>query len=325
MEKIIIDLLKLSFLKTTVSSEKLIAKIANTAKEAPESILPIEVGFLNGEYYIIDGHARVEAFKRAGLSYIQANIHELNDKEEVVVNHIRYNKHSMFNPLMLYEALKDEDEKDLYKIAKKYWLDVEEVRTILSISKLGEEAYNSLKYYIDLLCKKFDNVYIPHYIIKTLSKIPIEHQKEVVDYIFINIDRPENRFSFPEEDSILAFVSYYKSNTNKEPSLKTADKLEKKLINESKELTILKCIKCDTTYAINKKKLTVSLLESNHNLLIIKDDVAKNTYALHPDIVEEFENEGLLHLFIASNKEEAFKLISKSKSRKFLILTCENE
>lgn len=319
MEKIKIDRLKTSFLKATITSEKMIIRIANTVKEAPTSIPPIDVGVIDDEYYIIDGHARVEAFKRAGLSYIQAKIHKLKSKDDVIINHIRYNKHSAFNPIILYEAIKDEN--DIFKAAKKYWLDVEEIKAVLAIAKLGEEAYNSLKMYIEILSKRFDNVYIPPYIIRTLAKIPIEYQKDVVDYIFINIDRPENRFSFPEEDSILAFASYYRRNTTK--SSRALINEERKGSIESKDLALIKCHRCNALYAINKKRSTISIVEINNNLLTIKGDLSKRVYAIPPDIAEEFENDGSINWFLAHSKEEALSIINQIDSKKFLILACE--
>lgn len=311
--------------KATITTIKFLTRIIETASNNKDLIPPIIVGEVDGEYYIIDGHARVSASKKAGITHLKSIVYKLDTIDDVIKYHVRYNKHGTFNPLILYKIIKREE---LSNVADKYWLDLNQIKTIFALKNVGEKALRKMQYYIDLLSTKFDTIHIPHYIIMAISKVPVEYQEDILDYyIFLDIDKREDRFSFPDADAIAAFVSYYNkpkdeveivnNNNNKTLLLENvASKEVKNMVVRGSNITLLECDKCKTKYIVNRKNLRISPIDDKEEMIIVKDDMGKELYAIPPHIIEDLKvsEKSVINWFHISSEED-LKVIRKNLGR----------
>ncbi len=323
MEKIALEKLNPCPIRVTIHTEKMLEQIAMSAKVDFESIPPIAVADVNGNYYIVDGHARVEGCRKVGVTELQARIKKVERIEDVILWHIRLNRHSTFNPLVLFQVLKNENMTE-EEIAGKYWLDVSLVRTVLTIQNFSEEAYNEASARIEALAKKYSTVFLPQYVIEAISKAPKDQQLAVIQYAFINLNEPEHKFSYRTYDDLEYMLSMFEKKqrepavfelesreenhaventesetedqqkpnargTTKTKRVATATKEEaKQIIGSVPHLAFLRC-ECGREYVVNRKTLTISPVEDKDRVISVKGDRGMQFFAMPVEIAEYLE------------------------------------
>ena len=322
MEKIALEKLNPCPIRVTIHTEKMLEQIAMTAKADFESIPPIAVADVNGNYYIVDGHTRVEGCRRVGVTELQARIKKVERIEDVILWHIRLNRHSTFNPLVLYQVLKNEDTPE-EEIAGKYWLDVSLVRTVLTIQNFSDEAYHEASKRIESIAKKYSTVFVPQYVIEAIARAPKEQQLAVMQYAFINLNEPEHKFSYRTYDDLEYMLSMYELK-ERDPAVFERDNHEgagsvkneesvaeghersdeivattkrvptatreeaKQIIGSVPHLAFLKC-ECGREYVVNRKTLTISPVEHKDDVISIKGDRGMQFFAMPIEIAQYLE------------------------------------
>jgi hypothetical protein len=199
-------------------TEQLIEAIRTSVEEgrAPQGIT---VGVSGDDYYIVDGHARVEAFQRAG--FVEVNVGEVLDlgsTANILIEHVRRNIHSPLNPIKVFLAAS--------LLAKE---GVEEPLKALRLTPVMQAAVRVLTMWpvdimamvSDLLDKstaRFSDVNaVPHFFVtfedlsmkaSSREKGAEEELRDTISHIvqYLESIGDEREFTLPGPDQILALV-----------------------------------------------------------------------------------------------------------------------
>lgn len=199
-------------------TEQLIEAIRSSLEEG-RAAPGITVGLVGSTYYIVDGHARVEACDRA--EFVEINVGEVLDLgsvADVLIEHVRRNIRSPLNPIKVLGVAA--------LLAKE---GVERPLSVLHLTPVLEEAVRVLSMWpgdlvgtvsdlIDRKSGRFSDVYaVPHFFaaFQDLSfkasrreKGAQEELKGIVTHIVRYLDSigDEREFTFPGPDQILALM-----------------------------------------------------------------------------------------------------------------------
>ncbi|MEO9364733.1 MULTISPECIES: ParB/RepB/Spo0J family partition protein [Candidatus Nitrosocaldus] len=288
----------------TLSTHPMIRSIADEVKrQGSSSIQPIVVGEVDGEYYILDGYARVQACRIADVKSIRAYVIKLNSKEDAQIWHIKFNIRSTLNILKLYEAIRGKIWDEDY-ICSKYGMDKMMARLLQRLERIKGRAYAKLQVYMNSIVAKFNRVPpIPYYIIVLISELEDEElQEKAVDFAFINIDDDEDIFSFQDYDRMLAFIkmlrsSYRKHSASCITSSNTIEVSGKRLMSiegkksrgKSKDKHLYFTCSCGTSYSIDTSDYVISRVEENEHMIVLKDIEHKTLHIVPDDVVETLE------------------------------------
>ncbi|MEM2922897.1 MAG: ParB/RepB/Spo0J family partition protein [Candidatus Nitrosocaldus sp.] len=333
-----VDVLKSVDHVVTLSTHPLIRSIADELKRSKDasSIQPIVVGEVNGEYYILDGYARVQACRMANVKSIRAYVIKLNSKEDAQIWHIRFNIRSTLNVLKLYEAIKSNVNDEDY-ICSKYGMDRMMVRLLQRLERIKGRAYTKLQMYMNSIIAKFNRIpSIPYYIIVLISELDDEElQEKAVDFAFINIDDDEDIFSFQDYDRMLAFIkmlrsSYKRKHCSSFTSSNAIDVNCKVLVNASriknkdKDKYIYFRCSCGTFYSIDTKRCVVNRAEENEHMIVLKDVEHKTLHIVPEEVVETLKLDEYGARWYIVDGSETIPLI-KAFNCKAAVLTCNSE
>ncbi len=170
-------------------------------------------------YYIVDGHARVEAYQRAEIEEINvAEVLDLESETDVLIEHVRRNLHSPMNPIKVAAVAG--------LLAK---AQVENPFKSLGLSPVMETAVNVLTHWpndvltklsrvLDMNASRFSDVYaLPHFFtafeeltekIRRGNKDAEEELRGVISYIaqYLESIGHENEFTLPSPDQVYALM-----------------------------------------------------------------------------------------------------------------------
>lgn len=171
-------------------------------------------------YYIVDGHARVEAYKRAEMEEVNvAEILDLKDETEVLVEHVRRNLRSHLNPLRVAAAaghLAKAGVQDPFKL-----LGVSPVMEIAVnvINRWPADMRTRVSKLLDTSAGKFSDVYAPpHFFVAFEELTDKAHRgdksaeiqlRDTVTYIakYLESVSEESEFALPGPDQVYALMS----------------------------------------------------------------------------------------------------------------------
>ncbi|GBC72778.1 hypothetical protein HRbin04_00171 [archaeon HR04] len=322
----------------TLSTHPMIRSIADEVKrQGSSSIQPILVGEVDGEYYILDGYARVQACRMANVKSIRAYVIKLNSKEDAQIWHIKLNIRSTLNILKLYEAIRGNIGDEDY-ICSKYGMDRMMARLLQRLERIKGRAYAKLQVYMNSIVAKFNRVPpIPYYIIVLISELEDEElQEKAVDFAFINIDDDEDIFSFQDYDRMLAFIKMLRSSYRKHCECITSSNAidvsgkrlmsieSKKSRGKSKDKHLYFTCSCGTSYSIDTRDYVISRVEENEHMIVLKDIEHKTLHIVPEDVVETLElDKYRARWYIVDSSEINF--LTKAFNCKVAVLACDGE
>jgi len=335
-----VDVLKSVDHIVTLSTNPMIMSIVDELKRSKDasSIQPIVVGEVDGEYYILDGYARVQACRIANVKSIRAYVIKLNSKEDAQIWHIRLNIRSTLNILKLYEAVRGNLDDEDY-IRSKYGMDKMMIRLLQRVERIKGRAYAKIQAYMNSVVAKFNRVPpIPYYIIVLISELEDEElQEKAVDFAFINIDDNEDIFSFQDYDRMLAFIkmlrsSYRKHDASCIASSNAIDVSGKRLISieskrsrgKNKDKHLYFTCSCGASYSIDTGDFIISRVEENEQMIVLKDIEHKTLHIVPEDIVEILELDKYRARWYIVNGSE-INFLSKILNCKVAILARDGE
>ncbi|HEX7033006.1 MAG TPA: ParB N-terminal domain-containing protein [Nitrososphaera sp.] len=200
-----------------------------------EADLPIEgiaVARVGNKYYIVDGHARVDAYRAAGLAEVVVSDElVLDDVAQVVIEHVKRNITSPLNPLNVANAiafLAKHGIKDPYAAIPLGEVMKRAVQLILGV--YDTELRATLQKYLLEKAAIFPDVEVlPHFFIAVYetcsSDIPSSimddrkrkeeiqrRMRALVQSIlgYLNMLRAQERFVFPTPDQVMAMAASLK-------------------------------------------------------------------------------------------------------------------
>ncbi len=271
----------------TLSTVPMIKSMHEALKNGRE-LQPITVAKIKDEYYILDGYARVEAYRLANINSIKADVIELKSKEEAELWHIRLNVRSSLNILKLYEALKHHEV--LKHNSNALGLDETMLKILKRLDKIKDRAYSRLAYYLDILRDRFTRVPpIPYYVIVLISELEDEEMQErAVDFAFINIEDKEDVFSYQDYDRMLSFIKILKKNADEKYNDIFISRERRVKHYHSKPMNIFTCI-CGKRYTISIKRNEVNEIEEHDNLIVVKGSNDMHIHTVPNEVSEELK------------------------------------
>ncbi|MEM2062605.1 MAG: ParB/RepB/Spo0J family partition protein [Candidatus Nitrosocaldus sp.] len=304
----------------TLSTYPMIRSIADTLKKNSDasSIQPIVVGEVGGEYYILDGYARVQACRIANVKSIRAYVIRLKSMEDAQIWHIRLNIRSTLNILKLYDAIKGNIADEDY-VCSRYGIDQTMVKLLRRLERIKGKAYTKICMYMNSILTRFNRVPpIPYYIVVLISELEDEElQEKAIDFAFINIDDNEDVFSFQDYDRMLTFIkilrSSYRRSSNPYTSSSSSNAIDinnravnpegKNRRKKEKHVLHLRC-SCGVSYFIDTKSNTVNRIDESESLIILRSIECKNIHIVPEEVVESLElNEYEARWYIVNGSE----------------------
>jgi hypothetical protein len=220
-----ISSLRKSPVRVNLHTEQMIEAIRASVEEG-RAVLGITVALVgkaapssSHHYYIVDGHARVEAYQRAEIEEINiAEVLDLESETDVLIEHVIRNLHSPMNPIKVAAIAA------LLAKAK-----VENPFKALGLSPVMETAVNVLTHWpndvltklsrvLDMNASRFSDVYaLPHFFtafeeltekIRRGDKDAEEELRGVISYIsqYLESIGHENEFTLPSPDQVYALM-----------------------------------------------------------------------------------------------------------------------
>jgi hypothetical protein len=204
--------------RVNLHTEQLIEGIRSSLEEG-RAVQGITVGVVDGAYYIVDGHARVDGCERA--EFVEINVGEVLDLgsvANVVIEHVRRNTRSPMNPIRVLGAvafLAKEGVADPFRALRLTPVMETAVRVLLMWPKDVLGKFSDL---LEKYASRFSDVYaIPHFFatFEDLSFKAYTHEKgaeeelrDVVLHIMRYLESigDEREFALPGPDQVIALM-----------------------------------------------------------------------------------------------------------------------
>lgn len=262
---------------------------------------------IDKKFYIIDGHSRIKAAKKAGLKSLVCQVSaRTRNLHELRVGSFRLNKEGYSNPLLLsdmfYEDIQSGANVDAvsveYNVSPKY------VSTLLKIRGLHDDAKSVINKILENSKKKYHfilNQITPDHL-ASIADLPADKQTQVVDWIFRDV------MYGPADETLVSIPSIYEvlEEIEKITEIKQKKTYKKRnTSNKTKEFP-LTC-RCGIKFDINTRNNTVYEYIEQNNVIIKK----------------KFESDINTPVFSSKfhPKEELVRLIRESKSEVSVVFT----
>jgi ParB-like chromosome segregation protein Spo0J len=248
--------------------------VESIKKDGIESVPHPIISQIKKKLYIVDGHSRIKAAKKAGEQKITCQLStNIKDLHDLRVDSFKMNKEGYSNPLLLsdmfYEEIQSGSSTD--KIADEYNVDKKYVSTLLKIRNLHDDTKSVISKILENSKKKYQfilNQLTPEHL-ANIADLPSEKQARVVDWIFRDI------MYGPADETLVSIPSVYEvlEEIEKISEIKQKKSYKKRSEHKVKEFP-LTC-RCGLKFDINTKNNTVyEHIEQNN--MIIKKEFEKN-------------------------------------------------
>lgn len=302
--------------RVTLHSRGMLDALITAAKSHFDLIPPITAAEVDGTLYIVDGHARVEACRAAGLREIRAIVKRAKDLKEVCMEHVITNRRGVLNPFKLHDALLflgDRAQELVSLVAIEY---------IGKIGPLTEQARSVFSEFLESIADRAEAVQVPEYIIIKLAKLQPELQVDALTEM-INAINVEKKFYWPTPSMLDALFAYYKKDSPRKPPVfrkmplelvrgvgkdnnddgesptkeleQRLRKVDSGLVEKAKALIGnapgygFMHDDSGNIYLVNMRKQSFSPLKETESILSVKDDYGKLSYILPPKYADFLE------------------------------------
>lgn len=204
--------------RVNLHTEQLIEAIRSSLEEG-RAVPGITVGAVGGAYYIVDGHARVEACDRA--EFAEVNVGEVLDlagAASVVIEHVRRNTRSPMNPVKVLGAVAFLVKEGVEDPFKELHLPPVMEAAVRALSRWPRDVKAMVSDLLDRSAGRFSEVYAtPHFFaaFEDLSKKVDDHEKGaeeelrgIVSHLvrYLESIADEHEFALSTPDQILALT-----------------------------------------------------------------------------------------------------------------------
>ena len=282
----------------------LVSAIKNDGLEnVPQPI----IAKIESKYYIIDGHSRIRAARKAGIKKITCQIaNNVKTLHDLRVSAFKLNKEGYSNPLLLSDMFYEDMQviNNVNSVASEYNVSPKYVSTILKIRELHDDAKSVINKILENSKKKYQfilNQITPEHLASIAELEPIK-QTEVVDWIFRDI------MYGPTDETLVAIPSVYEVLEEIE---RIAEKKQKKSYKKRTHGEKLKefplTCRCGLKFDINTKTNTVYEYMEQNNIIIKKKFEVNNN-------IKSFSSK-------VYPKEDLIRLIKNAKSEVSVVVT----
>ncbi|MFB5629928.1 MAG: ParB/RepB/Spo0J family partition protein [Nitrosarchaeum sp.] len=242
-------------------------------KNGSDAIAPPIVAKINKKYYVVDGHSRIRASKKAGLQEIQCKIAStIKNLSELRIQSFKLNKEGYSNPLSLSDMFYEDFQtfETIEKIANIYNIDKSYVQSVLKLRNLHDDTKSLINKIIDTAKRKYQFVLqqlTPDHL-SMLSELTPSKQVEVVDWILRDIiygPSDESLVSIPSIYEIIEEISQLTANREKKTYKKRNNKT-----SYSKIRDIPLVCRCGSRFEIDTKSNSIFEYVEQNNIILKK-------------------------------------------------------
>jgi hypothetical protein len=239
-------------------------------KSGTDSIPSPIVAKIDKKYYIVDGHARVDALASCGIREIPCVLADwVRSYHDLRVWSFRFNRQGFTNFLVLSDMIQEDlsvlQSED--KVASAYGVSAEYVSTLIRLKDLHEDTKAIIQKIMSVAKKKYqfllEQITPSH--LSGLSELPPQKQIEVVDWIFHDI------MYGPTDESLVSIPSIYEIINE---IAKVTDERHKKTYKKSQRTGASKEIaftcKCGSKYDVDTKEHQVYEFLEQDSVIIKK-------------------------------------------------------
>lgn len=251
--------------------EKDLETITDTVqKNGIESVPSPIVAKIDKKYYIVDGHARIDAISSCGITEISCVFASwIKSYHDLRVWSFRFNRQGFANFLVLSDMVQ-EDLSILHsedQVAAAYGVSEEYVTSLVRLKDLHEDTKAIIQKIMSVAKKKYqfllEQITPAH--LSGLSELPPQKQIEVVDWIFHDI------MYGPTDESLVSIPSIYEiineiAKVSDEKHKKTYKKAQK--TGTGKEIAFT--CKCGSKYDVDTKAHQIYEFFEQDNIIIKK-------------------------------------------------------
>jgi hypothetical protein len=239
----------------------------NGIKVIPQPI----IAKIEKKYYVVDGHARLNAAMECGIKEISCNVADwIASYHDLRVWSFRLNRQGYSNLLVLSDMVNEDIEilHNVEKIAETYGVSQEYVFSLLKLKTLHDDTKAIIQKIMNVARKKYqfllEQLTPAH--LASLADLTPQKQVEVVDWIFHDI------MYGPSDESLVSLPSIYEiineiTRVSSERSKKTYNKSNKTAQHKELEFTC----KCGSKYDIDTKSHTIYEFIERDKVIIKKE------------------------------------------------------
>ena len=242
-------------------------------KNGVDVVVPPIVAKINKKYYVVDGHSRIRASRKAGLQKIQCKIAlTIKNLSDLRVQSFKLNKEGYSNPLSLSDMFYEDFQtlETIEKISIRYNVDKNYVQSILKLRNLHDDTKSLINKIIDTAKRKYQFVLqqlTPNHL-SALSDLPPPKQIEVVDWILRDIiygPSDESLVSLPSIYEIIEEIAQLTTNRERKTYKKRNNKTS---YSKVKEFPLV--CRCGHKFEINTKSNSVFEYIEQDNVILKK-------------------------------------------------------
>ncbi len=245
--------------------------ITSIQKNGIDAIPQPIVAKINQKYYVVDGHARIDAAVACGVKEIVCSFANwIASYHDLRVWSFRLNRQGYANLLVLSDMI-NEDLVLLHNIedvAVTYGVNQEYITSLVKLKDLHDDTKTIIQKIMNVARKKYqfllEQLTPTH--LASLSELSPQKQVEVVDWIFHDI------MYGPADESLVSIPSIYEiineiTRVTNEKEKKTYKKSEKTSASREIEFTC----RCGTKYDVDTKAHAVYEFLEQDNVIIKKE------------------------------------------------------
>lgn len=267
---------------------------------------------INKKYYIVDGHARINAATNAGIREIKCGFADrIVNYQDLRIWSFRLNRQGYSNPLILSDMINEDMQilNNIQGVANIYGVNEEYVASLVQIKNLHDDTKAIIEKIMNVARKKYqfllEQISPAH--LSSLAELSPQKQVEVVDWIFHDImygPADESLISIPSISDLINEITKIQNEREK----KTYKKSEK---NHKKEIQFT--CKCGAKYDIDAKSHVIYEFLEQDNVIIKKElkatkplpvfsSASYSKKKLH-EIIERFYNQTELRILISQRDD----------------------
>lgn len=242
-------------------------------KNGMDAITSPIVAKIDTKYFVVDGHSRIRASKKAGLQKIQCQIAStIKNLSDLRIQSFKLNKEGYSNPLSLSDMFYEDFQtfKTIEKISDIYNVDKNYIKSILKLRDLHDDTKSLINKIIDTAKRKYQFILqqiTPDHL-SVLSELSPSKQVEVVDWILRDIiygPPDESLVSIPSIYEIIEEISQLTTNKEK----KTYRKKDIKTSHSKVKEFPLVC-RCGWKFEIDTRSNSVFEYIEQNNVILKK-------------------------------------------------------
>lgn len=228
------------------------------------------VAKINKKFYLVDGHARLNAAQSCGIREITCSFADwIRTYHDLRVWSFRFNRQGYANLLVLSDMINEDLEllHDPQDVAEAYGVNQEYVSALLKLKSLHDDTKAIIQKIMNVAKKKYqfllEQLTPAH--LASLAELSPQKQVEVVDWIFHDI------MYGPTDESLVSIPSIYEiineiTRVSNERAKKTYKKSQK---TSTKEIPFV--CRCGSKYDIDTKSHTIYEFVERDNMILKKE------------------------------------------------------